>query len=97
MITTRGGATARLLLATLCAGIAPTMALAASDEDCRTFHAECEEAKAAGFRDVGICNVERLECQRGGAESSEEGAGKTPRSPETLPERRPDPERSIGP
>jgi hypothetical protein len=73
------------------------MAIAASDEECRKFHTECEEARAAGFRDVGICNVERLECQRAGAENTEAGAGKTPRSPETLPDSRSDPERSIGP
>ena len=35
---------------------------AASPEDCRRFHQECTEARAAGYRDVGICNVERLEC-----------------------------------
>ena len=35
---------------------------AASPEDCRRFHEECTEARAAGYRDVGICNVERLEC-----------------------------------
>src|SRR2546430_2464675 len=34
----------------------------ASPEDCRLFHQECTEARAAGYRDVGICNVERLEC-----------------------------------
>ena len=38
---------------------------AASAEDCRTFHQECTEARAAGYRDVGICNVERLECPAG--------------------------------
>ena len=75
-----------LLLAALCAWIVPTIAIAASDEDCRKFHAECREAKAAGFRDVGICNVERLECPRGGAERTE-GAGKTPRR---LPSPQPD-------
>jgi hypothetical protein len=36
---------------------------AASPEDCREFHDECTEARAAGYRDVGICNVERLECR----------------------------------
>ena len=37
-------------------------AAAASAEGCRAFHQECTEARAAGYRDVGICNVERLEC-----------------------------------
>jgi len=37
-------------------------ASAASPKDCRSFHEECAEARAAGYRDVGICNVERLEC-----------------------------------
>ena len=35
---------------------------AASAEDCRAFHQECTEARAAGYRDVGICNVERIAC-----------------------------------
>src|SRR5207249_10538656 len=35
---------------------------AASAQDCRAFHQECMEARAEGYRDVGICNVERLEC-----------------------------------
>ena len=37
-------------------------AAGASPEDCRVFHQECTEARAAGYRDVGICHVERLEC-----------------------------------
>ena len=37
-------------------------AAAASAEDCREFHQECTEARAAGYNDVGICHVERLEC-----------------------------------
>jgi len=37
---------------------------AASPEDCREFHQECTDARAAGYHDVGICNVERLECPR---------------------------------
>jgi len=35
---------------------------AASAEDCRTFHQECTEARGAGYSEVGICNVEQLEC-----------------------------------
>jgi hypothetical protein len=31
---------------------------AASAEDCRTFHDECTEARNAGYRDAGICNVD---------------------------------------
>src|SRR5262249_15221129 len=43
---------------------APCPARAASPEDCREFRDECSDAHAAGYRDdVGICNVERLECR----------------------------------
>jgi hypothetical protein len=38
------------------------LAAAASAQDCHAFHQECTEARAAGYRDVGICKVERLEC-----------------------------------
>jgi len=55
-----------LLVVAACAAVAlmgeRRPAGAASVEDCRAFHQECMEAKAAGYRDVGICNVERLEC-----------------------------------
>ena len=37
-------------------------AAAGSAEDCRAFHQECTDARAAGYRDAGICHVERLEC-----------------------------------
>jgi hypothetical protein len=37
-------------------------ATAANSELCRQFDRECTEARAAGYRDVGICHVERLEC-----------------------------------
>ena len=53
-------------------------AAAASAEDCRAFHQECTEARAAGYRDVGICNVERLECPAG------PDAGVPKRSPISL-------------
>ena len=48
---------------------------AASPEDCRRFHQECTEARAAGYRDVGICNVERLECLSIGTDTL--GSGRT--------------------
>jgi len=35
---------------------------AASPEDCREFRQERTEASEAGYCNVGICNVERLEC-----------------------------------
>ncbi len=75
--------------------LGPSVAVAASEEDCRTFHRECEEARAAGYDDVGICNVERLECAGERSQDAEQGVGKTP--PPTLPTGRPDPERSVGP
>jgi len=64
----------RLLLGIACVGVLAvgerSIAEGASNEDCRTFHQECVDARAQGDRDAGICNVERLECessQRGGA------------------------------
>ena len=36
-----------------------------SDADCRAFHRDCVEARAAGYPNPGICNVERLECPHG--------------------------------
>ena len=64
---------------------------AASAEDCREFHRECTEARAAGYHDVGICNVERLECP------ADRDAGVPKRSHEAPDDNRDDPERSIGP
>ena len=56
----------RLLAACGCAAglllSSSRLAAAASAEDCRMFERECTEAKAAGYSEVGICNVERLEC-----------------------------------
>jgi len=71
-------------------------ATAASPELCRQFHRECTEARAAGYRDVGICHVERLECP------TDEDARVPNASYETRGEDRQDPEaswgeRSIGP
>jgi len=77
--------------------LAPSAAAAASDEDCRKFHQECEDARAAGFHDVGICNVERLECGERASPDAESGVGKTTRPPPTTPAGRSDPERSVGP
>ena len=65
-------------------------AAAASREDCRQFHQECTEARAAGYREVGICNVERLECPVG----PDEGVPK--RSQEVRHKDRYDQERAIG-
>ena len=42
--------------------VARSLATAASPELCRQLDRECTEARAAGYRDVGICHVERLEC-----------------------------------
>ena len=42
--------------------VACSSAHAASPELCDQFHRECTEARAAGYRDVGICHVEQLEC-----------------------------------
>jgi len=71
-------------------------AAGASAEDCRAFHQECTEARAAGYRDVGICNVERLECpadpEVGVPKQSHEAPGDDGRDPERAVG-----ERSIGP
>ena len=48
--------------ATLLLAVERPPAAAASADLCRKFHQECTEARAAGYRDVGICHVERLEC-----------------------------------
>ena len=37
-------------------------AAVSAEEDCRVFHQECTDARAAGYVEAGICNVERLEC-----------------------------------
>ena len=63
---------------------------AASAEDCRTFHQECTEARAAGYRDVGICNVERLECP------VDRDVGFPKRSHEARDDDGHDPERAVG-
>jgi len=65
-------------------------AAAASAEDCRAFHQECTEARAAGYRDVGICNVERLECPAG------PDAGVPKRSHEARDDDGHDPESAVG-
>ena len=63
---------------------------AASAEDCRKFHQECTEARAAGYSDVGICHVERLECP------ADRDADVPKRSHEARDDDGDDPERSIG-
>src|SRR5262245_780975 len=70
---------------------APYPARGASPEDCRKFHEECTDAHAAGYRDdVGICNVERLECRQ----SNDARAPKA--SHEWQDHETEDPERSYG-
>jgi hypothetical protein len=49
---------------------------AASEEDCRKFHDECESARALGHRDVGICRVEETECAPRSGDAAASGAGK---------------------
>jgi hypothetical protein len=75
---------------------APCPARAATPEDCREFHDECSDAHAAGYSDVGICNVERLECR------ANDDARAPKRSHESQHDETQDPEeshgeRSIGP
>jgi len=65
-------------------------AAAAAAEDCRKFHQECTEARAAGYSDVGICHVERLECP------ADRDADVPKRSHEARGDDGDDPERSIG-
>jgi len=68
----------------------------ASPAVCRQFHQECSEARAAGYRDVGICNVERLECppdpDASARKRSHDSGGKREHELE-----RADGERSVGP
>src|ERR687888_2796116 len=65
-------------------------AAAASAEECRAFHQECTEARAAGYRDVGICNVERLECP------ADRDVSVPRRSREGRDDDGHDPERAVG-
>ena len=66
-------------------------AAGASATDCRTFHQECMDAKAAGYRDVGICHVEQLECRADGDDVS------IPRPSYEAPvQEGRDPERAVG-
>lgn len=73
-----------------------SLAAGMSEEDCQKFHRECTEAKAQGYRDVGICNVERLECGTP-TDDAESGVGRTPRGTEARPDSQSDEERSVGP
>ena len=74
-----------------------SLAEGANEEDCRKFHHECSDARAQGYRDVGICNVERLECTTDPTGEPEAGAGRRPGGTDARPEARDDRERSIGP
>ena len=65
-------------------------AAAASEEDCRAFHRDCTEARAAGYREVGICNVERLECP------TDRDAEAPRRARDARDGHRNDPESSVG-
>jgi|SRR6266850_99998 len=74
-----------------------SLAAGMSEQDCRQFHQECSEARAQGYRDAGICNVERLECATGPTDRPDAGVGRRPPRMDAGPDARPDPERSIGP
>ena len=82
--------------AILAAGVT-SLAEAANEEDCRTFHQECSEARAQGYRAAGICNVERLECTTDPTNEPEAGVGKWPPGMDARSGARDDQERSIGP
>jgi hypothetical protein len=72
--------------------VACSSARAGSPELCDQFHRECTEARAAGYQDVGICHVERLECPAG----ADIDARVVKPSHEPRDEHRADPERSYG-
>jgi len=74
-----------------------SLAEAANEEDCRKFHQECSDARAQGYRDVGICNVERLECTTDPTGEPEAGAGRRLPGMGARPDARDDPEHSVGP
>ena len=82
--------------AILAAGVT-SLAEAANEKDCRTFHQECSEARAQGYRAAGICNVERLECTTDPTDQPAAGVGKRPRGMDARPDAGDDRERSIGP
>jgi len=72
--------------------VACSSARAGSPELCGQFHRECTEARAAGYEDVGICHVERLECP---ADAAADTRGVKP-SHEPRDGQRADPERAYG-
>ena len=74
-----------------------SLAAGANEEECRSFHQECSDARALGYRDAGICNVERLECTSASPDDPEAGVGKRRPGMDGRPEARDDPERSVGP
>jgi hypothetical protein len=58
------------------------------DGYCRQFHQECVDAQSQGFRDAGICKVERLECSsRPASDPHDSVSGKTRRAVDSLPGR----------
>jgi hypothetical protein len=58
------------------------------DGYCRQFHQECVDAESQGFRDAGICKVERLECSSTPASDPHDSAsGKTRRAVDPSPGR----------
>ena len=72
--------------------VAGTSVHAASPELCAQLHGKCSEARAAGYSDVGICHVERLECPADAVDGV-----RVPKAPrEARDEDRVDPERSYG-
>jgi hypothetical protein len=91
----------RMLGAVACAALlaagVPSFATAADEEDCRTFHQECREARAQGYRAAGICNVGRLECTTDPTDEPEAGVRRRSRGMDASPDGRGDQERSIGP
>ena len=92
MISEPGHPKRWLLAVGACAAVFLTgdPAAGASPEDCRLFHQECAEARAAGYRDVGICHVERLEC------AVDPEVSVPTRSHERRDDDGDDPERAVG-
>ena len=69
----------------------------ASAEDCREFDRECMDAKTAGYVDVGICNVERLECPADRDVNARRQPSLEPLHDEARDAERAHGERSVGP
>ena len=84
-----------MLCAVLTVGKVP-LAQGASEEDCRKFHAECNEAKAQGYGG-GICNVERLECRVDATNAVGTGVERRRPPVDARPDARAEKESSVGP